>query len=1146
MYKKLIRFFCMPKGYDQKFLLIMKLTSVMIIITLMQARAATYAQKVNYINKHASLEQIFKEIRKQTGYNILVSFDVLSTSPEQEVNFNQTPLKKVLEQSLQKTTLTYEIDNKDILIKEKTVSMDKIKIIQAPPYIIKGRVLDELGQPLARATVMLKGNKAITVTDQQGMFSLTVNIENKALNHLKLQVTYIGYEPAEIIVDEKLDIQTIKLKPGSYKLDQVQIVAYGNTTQRYNVGSVSQVTAKDIEAQPVSNPLAALEGRVPGLVVTQSSGLPGSSFQLQVRGQNSLNVNPGSVVPPDNPLIIIDGVPIGAQNGNINLLSSIASPGMYTTNPLGGMSLLNSLNPADIETIEVLRDADASSIYGSRGANGVILITTKRGKAGKTQVSGTFWTGDQKTTRTMPMMNTTQYLTMRRQAIANDGATPQVSQPYSDGYAPDLLTFDTSKNTDWKNYLFGRTAHTVDANVSVSAGSDNTQFLIGTSFHRENYVIPGDFSDSRIGFNVNLHHTSENKRLTIDFSTNFGYDRNNSSGDAFAVNSAFVLPPDFPELLNPDGSLKWSYQGLAYGNFKGNPLSYTKENYNMQTSNLVSHLQFEYEIAKDLALRASFGYNSTDVNETSLDPVVAQDPTYFHPTASANYGTNNFKTWIIEPQAEYKRTISKGKLDVLVGGSFQQNTNNTITINASDIANDALIGSLAAAGSVITNNNYSLYKYNAVFGRINYIWNNEFILNLTGRRDGSSRFGPGRQFGNFSSVGGGWIFSENRFVKHKLAVISYGKLHASYGTTGNDAVGDYQYTANWTSINGSTYQGSTGYVPQNLYNPDYSWAVNKKLEGGITLGLLKERILVDATYFRNRSGNQLVSYNLPIQTGFSSVTQNFPAVIQNTGLELQIDTKNITSGKFSWTSSFNLTVPKNKLVSFPGIENSSYDSYYVVGRSTSIIQGYQYAGVNPTTGVYQFLNAKGVLTSSPTYGVTSLGGDYQIIGDLSPRFYGGLRNTFKYNGFQLDFFFQYTKQMGYNYLGQIYKSGGPAGGIGNLPAAFLSSWQKPGDISSIESLTQNYSSASYGTSYDFGNSSGALGDASYIRLKTASFSYTISPEYLKKINISACRIYVNGQNLLTITKYKGNDPENQNIYGLPPLKTVVFGLQFTF
>jgi TonB-linked SusC/RagA family outer membrane protein len=1123
----------------------MKLTVVLLTAVILQVSASAIAQKITLSAKNAQLSQVFMKITQQSNYTFLYTSQMLEEAHLVNIQVKNGSIDDVLQQCFADQPFTFTIQDHLVIISKKELSViDKIKELITQDKIIRGRVVDENNQPLVGAIVRIKGNIKGIITDKDGKFLLTTS--EQQLSNLILQVSYVGYETKEISFDPTIGDQTIQLKRSVSKLDEIQVVAYGETTERFNVGSVSQVTAKDIEEQPVANPLAALEGRVPGMVVTQSSGLPGSSFQVQVRGQNTIHAVPGSVVAPDNPLFIIDGVPIAAQNGNINQLQSISSPGMYTNNPLGGMSVFNNINPADIESIEVLRDADATAIYGSRGANGVVLITTKRGKAGKTQVNGNVWTGEEQVTRTMPMMNTQQYLEARRQAIENDGATPQITQSYLPGYAPDILLFDTTKNTNWKNYLLGQTAHTTDANASISGGNTNTQFLLGTGYHRETYVIPGDFSDNRATFNTNLHHTSDNKKFTLDFSTNYSYDQNNSSGDAFDATSAFTLPPDYPELLNTDGSLNWNYKGLNLGNFGGNPLSYLKESYGIQTTNLISHLQLEYQILPGLAIRSSFGYNTTNVNETSQVPVAAQNPLY-SPSSTATFGTNDFKTWIIEPQLEYKRTIAKGKLDILLGGSLQQNNTNSTQINGSNFSDDALLGSISAAGTITASNAYSLYKYEAIFGRINYIWDDQFIVNLTGRRDGSSRFGPGKQFGNFGSAGGGWIFSENKFIKETLPLISYGKIHMSYGTTGSDAIGDYQYTANWAATSGIDYQGKTGYVPQNLYNPDYSWAVNKKLEAGLTVGLLKDRILFDATWFRNRSGNQLVSYYLPIQTGFSSVTQNLPAEVQNTGLEFQINSKNIASKDFSWSTSFNLTVPNNKLIAFPGLATSSYASYYVIGQSTSVIQGYRYLDVNPATGVYQFQSADGTATSTPKYGTAASGGDYQVLGNTDPKFYGGFKNTFSYKAFQLDVFFQYTKQLGYNYLGQIYKTGSPVGGADyNLPVAFLSSWQNPGDQSNIEKLTGSYSSAAYTAATDFARSSGALSDASFIRLKTASLSYAINPNFLKKLNVTTCRVYINAQNLLTITNYKGNDPENQSMYGFPPLKTIVAGVQFTF
>jgi TonB-linked SusC/RagA family outer membrane protein len=1139
MYKKFTRFFCMPPGYTSKFLLIMKLTTFILLVTLLQVSAAGLAQKITYVHKNVSLKQVFDEINKQTGYSIIWTAQNVKSDQVIDADFKNTPVTEVLDKCLENQPLTYSIDDKIIVIRQKDPTIpDKIKSAFNIPTDIHGTVVDTIGQPIVGASITLKGTNYGAQTDTKGNFIFSGVPQGTYI----LIITYIGYEKLERTVENNGQNLNLKftLHQGSSQLDQVQVIAYGQTTQRFNVGNIAQVTAAEIEEQPVTNPLQALEGRVPGLVVTQSSGVPGASVNIQIQGQNSLRPSVTNNGYPvfDQPLFIIDGVPYAPQNSNIQQTTSIIS-GNNTANEIGapgGVSPFNSINPSDIESIEVLKDADATAIYGSRGANGVILITTKRGKAGKATVSGNIWSGESQVTNTMPMMNTQQYVQMREEALKNDGITPTV------GNAPDLLVYDTTKNTNWEKYLLGGTAHTTDANASVSGGTQNDQFLIGTGYHHESYIYPGDFGDDRASFNVNLHHNSTDKKLTLDFSANYTYDKNDASSNTNVL-SAFTLPPDYPALLNPNGTLDWNYKGI---DLSKNPLAYLMQPYSMTNYNLISHFQVSYQILPGLSIRSSFGYNNFNSNEYSATPAGTQNPaSYYAPSGSASFNTNNFQSWIIEPQAEYKKSISDGKLDVLLGGTLQQQTNNLTSINGSNYTNDLLLNSITAAGITTSTGSYSLYKYSALFGRINYIWQSKYIIDITANRDGSSRFGPGNQFGNFGSVGGGWLFSEEQFIKNALPFLSYGKLKASYGTTGNDNIGNYQYLSAYAPIKNNSYQGSVGYAPQNLYNPDYSWAVTKKFETGLELGILNDRVILEADWFRNISSNQLVQYTLPSQTGFTDVTENAPYTVLNTAFEIQLSSTNIKTTQFKWTTAFNITIPKNELLSFPGIANSSYAYYYVVGQSLTVLQDLKYLGVNPSTGLYQFEGANGIPTSNPNLGTAKEGGDYQVIGNLDPKFYGGLENSFRYKNFQLDIFLQFTKQLGANYFEQLYTSY-PAGYKSfNLPVTFLSAWQKAGDQSNIQKLSTQFGSA-YTTQGDFFNSSGAYSDASFIRFKTISLSYNLPQGFLKEIGVQGCKVYINAQNLFTITDYLGNDPENQNFYGLPPLKTIVAGVQFTF
>jgi len=1002
---------------------------------------------------------------------------------------------------------------------------------------VTGIVTDSTKTPIENVTVAVKGTKQKTLTNAAGRFSIKITPSNKVL-----QFFATGYYTLEMTPNLQKTIHAV-LRQSVSSLDEVQVIAYGTTTQRYNVGSVSKITAKEIERQPISNPLAALQGRVPGLVVTASSGLPGSSFTAQIRGQNTLasKIN-GLPLPIDNPLFVIDGVPYAPQNVNINQMHSVGSPGagMQLNNNYGGSSPFNSINPSDIESIEVLRDADATAIYGSRGGNGVILITTKRGQAGKTDFSLNVSNGASLIGKTMPMMNTREYLTMRREAMQNDGITPNLTTFWDPSYAPDLLAFDTTKYTDWKDYFLGNTAHNTMINSALSGGNANTTFRIAAGYNRNTYIYPGDFAENRASFAINLHHNSTNKKFNIDFSSSFAYDKNNSPGSPNLL-KAYQLEPNFPDLVDKNNNLIWSYKGLSFNLGMGdNPIAYLRKNYYLQSNMLNSNLQVSYKIKNDLSFRTSLGYNTLLSKEYSGSPSAALNP-FQGLTPSADFGTNNFMTWIIEPQAEYKKKIAAGVLNILAGSSIQYNTNATTRMIGTGYTNDDLIESINAAPYVSAGDKYSEYRYAAIFGRINYIYQNKYIINLNGRRDGSSRFGPGKQFGNFGSIGAGWLFAEERYIKENLSWLSYGKLRASYGLTGGDGIGDYQYISRWATTP-YPYGNKIGYLPQNLYNPLLVWASTKKTELGLELGFLQDKILLSTSFFRDISGNQLISYYLPSQTGFGSVTENWDADVQNTGLEFTVQSQNIRKKDFRWSTSFNLSIPKNKLRSFPGLETSSYALTYKVGLPLNTIFGFDYAGVNPQTGLFQFRTKDGELTSTPTHPSGTDFGDYIKIGSTSPKFYGGLQNSFTYKGIQLDIFLEFKKQMGINYLQQAYS--GIPGQEFNVPKALLGRWQKPGDISDFQKFTASYGDAGRTILEYYIVSSAGYSDASYIRFKTINLSYDLN-KLIRHTALKSLRIYGAAQNLFTITNYLGNDPETQSLYGVPVLKTFVLGLQLT-
>jgi TonB-linked SusC/RagA family outer membrane protein len=910
-------------------------------------------------------------------------------------------------------------------------------------------------------------------------------------------------------------VADIVLKVATNNLDQVQIIAYGTTSQRLTTGDVTTVTAKEIEEQPVSNPIAALEGSVPGLFITQVTGVPGGSFNVQIQGQNSIQNG-------NDPFYVIDGVPYTST-----LLPNLASNiyGMAANGTSGNP--LSYINPSDIESISVLKDADATAIYGSRAANGAILITTKKGRAGETKLNVQVYSGIGKAPQNINWLSTPQYLQMRNEAFQNDGVAP------SAGSAPDLLVWDTTRYTNWQKAFTGGTAAYDDAQLSFSGGSANTRFVLGGGYHGESTVYPTDGKDQKASLHVNITSTSSNQRFKLNFYGNYVND--NSTLPSFDLMNFILTPPDAPNPYNPDGSLNW-----ANSTWPGsNPYAYTLFLYQNRTNNLVTNAALSYNLLKGLDIKSSFGYTNMQIDEISTSPIAAINPAY-NPTGSSAFTSNSIRSWIIEPQITYQFSIAKGgRIDALVGTTFEQNTSIGQILNASGYTSDALIEDPQAAPTVIiASEANALYKYNALFGRLSYNLNDKYLLSLNTRRDGSSRFGPDNQFHDFSSVGAAWIFSNEAFAKVVLPVLSFGKLRVSYGTTGNDQIGNYTFYNLFTPTS-YPYQGTTGLYPTGLYNPELEWELTKKIEGGLDFGFVKDRILINVTYYLNRSSNQLLGYALPLVTGFGTIPSNFPATVQNNGWEFILTTTNIKSAGFTWTSSINLTIPHNELKAFPNFQNSPYYQSLIIGQPIAIKRLFHFVGVNDTTGVYQFSEAKGGPTYNPTFGT-----DNTSIIYTGPNFYGGFKNTFSYKGFQLDFIFQFTKQMGSNLL---FQSANPPGSfyVSNEPSAVLNRWQKPGDKAPIEQYTQSFSSNAYNGYFYASVSDHAYTDASYVRLKNMSLSYQLLSNWMKRMHLQNCAVYVHGQNLWTITRYKGIDPESQSSTALPPLRVITGGVQFS-
>ncbi len=967
----------------------------------------------------------------------------------------------------------------------------------AQSVAVRGTVSDAQGV-LPGVTVQVKNKSVGTFTDANGVFEINVAPEDR------LVFSFIGYVSQEVLVGSQTNF-TIVLQPDETALDEVLVNAgYYKVKDRERTGSIAKITAKEIETQPVSNMLATMQGRMAGVSISQDGGTPGGGFQIRIRGLNSLRADGNA------PLYIIDGVPYSSESiGYSNTNNGFASP----TSPL------NTINPSTIESIEVLKDADATAIYGSRGANGVVLITTKKGKLGKTKFSLTSSTGIGKVTQFIDLMGTEDYLAMRRAGYENDGITTYPATAYDVNGK-----WDENRYTDWQKELIGGTAEINDLQLNVSGGSAQTQYLLGGTRRTETTVIPGDFSYRRTATNFSMNHRSEDNKFKLTFSGGYSV-QDNKQPSTDLTKLSRNLAPNAPALYDENGELNWEE-----GTFQ-NPLAGLRSYSEINTDDLVANAVLSYTLFPNLDFKTNLGFTNLQNHEQRILPSTVGNPAQ-NPTSATSALYDNLtqrKSLLFEPQLNWKGTFGKSAFDVLVGGTAQTQTTSRLYSYGAGFSSNALIFNMASAATkVVFASDILEYKYQAFFGRVNYNYDGTYILNVTGRRDGSSRFGPGKQFATFGAVGAAWVFSNYAFLKD-AKVLSFGKLRMSYGTSGNDQIGDYQFlnTYSGTALN---YQGTVGLEPTRLYNPAFGWESSNKLEAALETGFFNDRIFTTLAWYRNRSSNQLVGIPLPGTTGFTSINSNLEATVENKGIEATLRTVNFDGTDFKWSTNFNIAVAKNELLSFPNLEASTSSNRYVIGESTSIIKLYDYTGVNLETGLYEFtdVDGDGALTSLQ---------DKQTIVDLTPEFFGGIQNQVQYKNLQLDFLFEFVKQQVYNYT-----PNSPGGTMFNQHVDMVNAWQQAGDTAPFQQPTSGANSNAVNAFYRYVESTAAIVDGSYIRLKNISLNYTL-PEMTKGIS---CKLFVQGQNVLTFTSYKGGDPEFRFTGYLPPLRVFSAGVQLNF
>ena len=978
------------------------------------------------------------------------------------------------------------------------------------------RITNDKNEPLPGVNIIDKKSGKGTITDSKGAFKLNVSDKDAVF-----VLSMVGYQPQEFAAGA-LNNKLIRLSPENKTLEDVVVIGYGTVKKSDLTGSVVSVSAKDFKGQPVTGVGQALQGHASGVQVVQASNAPGGGVSIRIRGGNSINAG-------NEPLYVIDGFPLYNESGS-------------------------NLNPNDIESIEVLKDASATAIYGSRGANGVVMITTKRGKAGRNRIEFDAYYGVQRVQNEIPMLNATEYALLVNEAQVNAGRPVVFTDEQIAGFG---------KGTNWQKEIF-RPAPVQNYQLNFQGGNERTRFaLIGSYFKQEGVILESSYD--RASLRLNLDHKI-NDRLTIG--TNLNLVRNNNKStptDGDGGNSGTVVygalnfSPTQP-VYNPDGSpVVFNTPGRIQ---IGSPFAQAKGTDDKRTGiRLIGNGFAEYRIGKGLSFRTSFGadlnYNKQRFYISRLTNSGAQ---------AGGQGTitnRQTETWLNENTLTYNQIFGMHNLTALAGYSMQASRFEFVQAGAQNFTNDILgYENLGGAATIlIPGSSASEWRLNSYIGRVQYGFNSRYLATVTVRADGSSRFGEGNKWAVFPSGSVAWRVSEENFMLGAKAISDL-KLRASYGVSGNQEIGEYQAMAVLATQNYSLNSAlASGVGPARVANPNLKWESTSQFDLGIDLGLWNNRLMVTADYYQKKTTDLLLSVPMPFTSGFSSSLQNLGSV-NNTGVELGITSKNF-EGKFRWTTSFNIAFNRNEVLDLGGQkefiagEASGHlqlpsSGIVRVGEPVGVFYGYIADGIFQDQGEVDKSAQKSAKPGDRRYvdqnsdGVIN-GSDRVILGQAQPKVFGGLTNTFNYKNFELSVFLQGVSGNSILNINRFELES--LTGVSNQSRETLNRWTPTNHSNTIPRAN------AAGNPYAI--SSRQVENGSYLRVKNITFAYNLPSAVVRKIRAESIRLYVSAQNYITWTKYSGFDPEvsrfgqstlSQGIdYGsYPGSKTIIGGISIAF
>lgn len=979
---------------------------------------------------------------------------------------------------------------------------------------VTGTITDaEDGNTIIGATVNIKGTTIGVTSNLDGNYS--INVQEGDI----LVFRFVGMKTQEVTVGSE-NVYNIVMEVDNIGLDEIVVTGYGSAIKRELSGSITKVETEGLAEVPTVSFESAIQGKTAGVFIEQASGKLGETVKMRIRGSSSISAN-------NQPLYVIDGVPVTSVN--------LSNTGNQPTSPLA------DINMADVESIQILKDASAAAIYGSRASNGVVVITTKNGQAGDTRFNMSYTTGISEPSRLREWLNADQYTELFDEAMENVLENGLVwdwlpKEDIWEIYVGDQ--WDQGWDTDWQSEAFQK-GSVNRVNLSASGGSENGSFYTGMSY------------DNTVGILKNNAMNKFNGRLSLD----------HRSGDKFTYGINLSLMRTEMERVENDNAFATPLQLVAQapvtpvydpatGELNKNTIYYNglislRDTENNQVSfRTLGNVYGTYEVFKGLTFRTDFGTDIIDMREKNFwgRETIGSGPAGEGQNRSVrvvNYNWDNYLT--------YEMVRNVHDLNIVGGMSYQESMTTGSNIEGKGFPTDDFTNIESAAEATDFSSWEEGTTYLSYFGRANYQLSNRYLITLSGRVDGSSRFGIENRYGFFPAGSVGWIVSEENFMDGIENILSYFKLRASYGFTGNSGIPDYAHLALYEGVN---YAGRNGLQVEQLASNELGWETTAQLDIGIDFGLFNNRITAEIDYYNKQTTDLLLYRTLPSTSGFTGVWSNV-GELENKGVEFAFHSNNLV-GSFRWTTDFNIAFNKNTVLNVDGPEITPNGLNYVIeGQPIGVWKLRKYAGVNSDNGDALFYVEEGSDETTNNYNLANP----MIVGSPNPDFTGGLSNHFEYKGIDLDILLSFV------YGNKVYNGGGiyqsaNAGWFDNQTVDQMDRWQQPGDITDVPQARLGYVNGTR-------ESDRYLTDGSYMRIRNITLGYSLPQSILSRIKMNSARIFIGVQNLYTLTNYEGWDPEvnwtgvnrttqTQNIiqgydfYTAPQARTYSIGINLTF